>query len=927
VGDHTLKTRLAASPTCISAASAPLTVNAPPSAPAAPTITESGPLTFCAGGSVTLTSSPGTSYLWSTTATTPSINVTISGSYTVQVTNASGCQSVSSEAKVVTVNNGPSASVIAGTGSMCVSGSRNLTVTITGGTSLYIVVLSDGTTKTGYTNGSNISVSPSSTTTYTITSVTDANGCPSTGLSGSAIITVNALPTVNLGEDQTVCTGGSATFDAGPGFIAYAWSTGASTQTITVNTEGTYSVTVTDANNCQNSDEAELIINTIPEVVCLMDLSGSMSWDYYGDKNPPLNKQRIDYAKNALIAFTDLLYTNFPNCAYYGLAGFRGTSTFLEPLCNGYEFFPMSILDIINSGTLINTTIPSLFAEGSTPLLAGLDKAINMFVTNNKKSIVLLSDGVHNCPYEVGIDDPTLNSLIGECTDAGIKIYPIAFGQDYNINHALLQYLADQTVGAFYDVTVQHGKTGGPDPVIDPGLIADEWHPETALNIAYANILRAGLDFDYTLEPMGVIDHGEIKQIDVPVTLFDKKICFFTSWVTSQPDYLKIRIFSSDGAALPAQHPGITYSKRSNHTIVTISDKFLYQQGKVSTNPWRFEIDASDINPSENYQFMVLNKSKKLTLKTYFDKRNYYTGDKMKIFLELLVEGQRLTGLDGINITGTRPEDGLGNWLAGIKLTAQKLEEAKKIQIDQVTRLTLEHANRQNLNTVQKQKLLEKNMSSLMDNLTPAQLKAQIMMEEMKLKLPGRIAVRDFFFNDEGINGDETAGDGIYTAEYNKLAIEGSYFFNITVIDTSKGKNIRREAQMQKYVNANIRSKRFIDKVTLIDSVFKGNKVYLVTLKLKDKYGNVPSPSALFYFKLILDKGELLGKIQANPDGSFTQMVALPENVTLRNVKMTMKVYDQVGVQRLKPLIPSWIYMVIVILGLSIMGVYKRKRH
>ena len=60
---------------------------------AAPTITAGGPTTFCAGGSVTLTSSAGTSYLWSNGATTRSINVTASGSYTVRVTNSGGCQS------------------------------------------------------------------------------------------------------------------------------------------------------------------------------------------------------------------------------------------------------------------------------------------------------------------------------------------------------------------------------------------------------------------------------------------------------------------------------------------------------------------------------------------------------------------------------------------------------------------------------------------------------------------------------------------------------------------------------------------------------------------------------------------------------------------------------------------------------------------
>jgi len=97
---------------CTSLASANVVINAQPDTPAAPTITASGPTTFCAGGSVTLTSSAGTSYLWSTTETTASITVSTAGSYTVKVTNPSGCQSASSVASVVTVNPVPTTSAI-----------------------------------------------------------------------------------------------------------------------------------------------------------------------------------------------------------------------------------------------------------------------------------------------------------------------------------------------------------------------------------------------------------------------------------------------------------------------------------------------------------------------------------------------------------------------------------------------------------------------------------------------------------------------------------------------------------------------------------------------------------------------------------------------------------------------------------------------
>jgi hypothetical protein len=71
---------------------------------ATPTIAAGGPTTFCAGGSVTLTSSPGTSYLWSNGATTRSINVTTSGSYTVRVTNSGGCHRVHHQQQLLSLS-------------------------------------------------------------------------------------------------------------------------------------------------------------------------------------------------------------------------------------------------------------------------------------------------------------------------------------------------------------------------------------------------------------------------------------------------------------------------------------------------------------------------------------------------------------------------------------------------------------------------------------------------------------------------------------------------------------------------------------------------------------------------------------------------------------------------------------------------------
>ena len=92
-----------------------------------PTISTSGSTAFCAGGSVTLTASAGSSYLWSNGATTQSITVSAAGSYTVTVTNASGCSGTSAATNVIvtTIND---QTVSAAPVNLCTSGSSTVTL-------------------------------------------------------------------------------------------------------------------------------------------------------------------------------------------------------------------------------------------------------------------------------------------------------------------------------------------------------------------------------------------------------------------------------------------------------------------------------------------------------------------------------------------------------------------------------------------------------------------------------------------------------------------------------------------------------------------------------------------------------------------------------------------------------------------------------
>ena len=80
--------------------------------------------------------------------------------------------------------------------------------------------------------------------------------------SDTVVVQYSTPPIVNLGVDQFHCVGGTTTLDAQNAGLNFLWNTAETTQTIDVTTSGTYSVTVTNANNCSASDNVVVTFET-----------------------------------------------------------------------------------------------------------------------------------------------------------------------------------------------------------------------------------------------------------------------------------------------------------------------------------------------------------------------------------------------------------------------------------------------------------------------------------------------------------------------------------------------------------------------------------------------------------------------------------------------------------------------------------------
>src|SRR5207248_698687 len=156
----------------------------------------------------------------------------------------------------VTLNAAPTVAVNSQT--ICAGQSATLTATPSTGGGTYLWAPGGQTT-------SSITVSPASTTTYTVTY--NLGGCSNTG---SGTVTLNAAPTVTV-NSQTICAGQSAILTATPsaGGGTYLWAPGGqTTPSITVSPASTTTYTVTySLGGCSNTGSGTVTMNAITTII------------------------------------------------------------------------------------------------------------------------------------------------------------------------------------------------------------------------------------------------------------------------------------------------------------------------------------------------------------------------------------------------------------------------------------------------------------------------------------------------------------------------------------------------------------------------------------------------------------------------------------------------------------------------------------
>ena len=281
---------------------------------ALPTITIGGNTSFCQGASTTLTAMGGDTYEWNNGTTGSTLTATTPGTYTVTGTNASGCSNTAS----IQVTTKPSYVNLPVSAAICQGASYNamgstfstagtyhiegyttegcdsiidltLTVnqlpspTITGNTNICEGVSTTlaalGGTSFLWNNGSTEqAINVSNAGVYSVI-VTDANGCSN---STSATVGVNTRPTVTISGSTAICAGNSTTLTA-QGADSYLWNNGSNGQSISVTNAGTYTVTGTSANGCDNTTAVTVTVNPVyTNVPITQAICEGSSYNFFG---------------------------------------------------------------------------------------------------------------------------------------------------------------------------------------------------------------------------------------------------------------------------------------------------------------------------------------------------------------------------------------------------------------------------------------------------------------------------------------------------------------------------------------------------------------------------------------------------------------------------------------------------------------------
>ncbi len=438
---------------------------------------------------------------------------------------------------------GPTAGVSADT-SICLGDIATLTAT---GGDTYLWSSGDTT--------QSIEVSPTTETTYIVTVFDDCNNTDA----DTVTVFVNN-PQANAGEDVDICIGESATLTAGGG-LSYEWSTGETTQSITVSpgTDECYIVYVTDACDNVASDTVCVFVND-----AVVANAGEDQNICFGESTTLAASGGVEYLWSTGDETQSIQVSPGTTTTYYvtvidGCEDEDSVTVFVDPLP---EVSASAVNDLLCYGDTVQLQAGGADAyfwssNPADPSLAGQEASPDPLVSPTAPSTTYTLLGTNT---ETGCENTT--TLIVQVkeplvSDFNLEASSVCTGDEINV-----YYTGNATGAASYDWNFDGGTTSG----TGAGPYSVSWTTNGSKTISL-KVYEDGCESDSSFS---TIEVNPTPQVDFAVDTIEGCVpagfSFYDSTLSATADATYLWDFG-DGSTSTQQNPVYSYSEPGDYTV------------------------------------------------------------------------------------------------------------------------------------------------------------------------------------------------------------------------------------------------------------------------------------------------------------------------------------------------------------------------
>jgi hypothetical protein len=267
--------------------------------------------------------------------------------------------------------------------------------------------------------------------------------------------------------------------------------------------------------------------------------------------------------------------------------------------------------------------------------------------------------------------------------------------------------------------------------------------------------------------------------------------------------------------------------------------------------------EAADKTPVP-YQWSVVTDSA-LSLRVGVEMKAARTGAALSLTAKLIQKGGPLALPATVWARVARPLEGVGNWLAASRVSAEELGRVPETRGGEA--------------------------------LSPLMRKIIYLTEFKKQPFAGHTVIDAVRLYDDGTHGDAAAGDGIYTGRFEGTTVAGTYAFDVQASGrTASGIPFERNVRIEKHIA--VKADRISAEVLRLPADAKDFDVFDITLRPADVYGNLLGPGRQHMILWEATAGEFSAPAVDHLDGTYSRRLKLAAGLQPDSVDLNFVIGD-----------------------------------